>query len=76
MVWVDTFDSGNNDYANGITIDGNGYIYIVGTMYNGSDDDYLTIKYDASGNVIWIDTFDTGSNEYARGVAVDRRVLS
>ena len=70
--WVDTLDNGGADYAYGIAVDGSGNVYIAGKSSNGSNWDFLTVKYDSLGNIIWADTIDNGNDEYAHGVSVDR----
>jgi len=71
VLWAQTYNSGNNDFARGIAVDGSGNIYVTGYSYNGSNYDVLTVKYDPSGNVLWTKTYDSGINDYARGVAAD-----
>ncbi len=44
----------NDDYGNSIQIDNTGNSYVTGAVTRtGSDQDYITIKYDANGNQIW-----------------------
>ncbi len=44
----------NDDYGNSIQIDNSGNSYVTGAVTRtGSDQDYITIKYDANGNQIW-----------------------
>ena len=69
--WADTLNNGDKDYASAIAVDGNGNVYITGYFYNGSNYDYLTVKYDSLGNVIGIGAVDNGGNDYARAIAVD-----
>ncbi len=54
LIWVKSSDGGLglDDYAYGIIADDNGFIYITGEG-NGNHKDFLTIKYDSSGNEIW-----------------------
>jgi len=44
--WTARVDNGNDDRAYGIAVDGNGNVYVTGYSYIGSDDDYITVKYD------------------------------
>ena len=50
-LWNGTADSA--DTARAIVIDNNGNPVITGNTWSGSSDDYHTIKYDASGNLLW-----------------------
>ncbi len=70
--WADTLDNGNTDRANGVAVDNSGNVYVTGESYIGSNYDYLTVKYDASGNIVWVDTLDNDSTDEANGIAVDR----
>jgi len=70
LIWTATYHTGNFVYASGVTVDGNGNVYVTG--FSGSRPDALvTIKYDSSGNTIWSKSFDGGYDEYSRGIAAD-----
>jgi hypothetical protein len=64
----------NNSIANGddgataIAIDDEGNAFVSGYSSNGSDDDYLTLKYDKNGDFEWDVRFDS---EIGHDVAVD-----
>jgi len=47
------------------------FIYVAGSLRNGSDLDYLIVKYDENGNFFWTITYDSGVSDIAYGVAVD-----
>jgi uncharacterized delta-60 repeat protein len=55
QLWVARYNSSTNDGARpaAITVDDTEAVYVAGTITNGFKVDYLTIKYDASGNEIW-----------------------
>ena len=83
LIWADTIDYGGNDHAYGITSDRNGNIYVTGNGYNDTTGkyDFITVKYDTSGNIVWSDRITTGTgydvtidkifNIYATGITGD-----
>lgn len=63
--------SGNaEDRCLGVDIDSNNDIYVTGRSSNGSDDDYLTIKYNNAGTLIWSDVVDNGGTDRAVDIEV------
>src|SRR5258706_1177932 len=46
-----------------IVVDNSGNVYVTGRSFNGSNDDYFTIKYNPSGIEQWTKTFDRGHND-------------
>lgn len=47
------------DEATDIQLSGTGFVYLTGYTYNsGSNNDYTTVKYDVSGNLIWDTKFN------------------
>lgn len=76
LIWSKTFNGAANgpDAAYSVSTDNLGNIYIAGsTLGNGTDYDFLTIKYDANGNEQWIKTYNYASNlsDIARFVLVN-----
>jgi hypothetical protein len=70
--WVKTFDLGTDDWAEDIAVDEAGFIYVTGNTNNGTDLDWLTIKYNADGDTVWARVYDSGYGEdVAQAVAVD-----
>jgi uncharacterized delta-60 repeat protein len=75
-VWTQTFDdpAGGDDQANGVAIDGDGNILVVGQIrVDVGNNDIWVRKYDAAGTEQWTQTHDgpaNGSDE-ARAVAAD-----
>ena len=55
LLWSQTFDGeGLDDIGKAIGLDADGNAYITGTTYkNIGGSDFITIKYDASGNEVW-----------------------
>ena len=64
--WVARYNGPTNEYDEGqaIAVDGSGNVYVAG--YSGGD--YVTIKYDTSGQEQWVARYNGGS---ARAIAVD-----
>jgi len=61
--WVRRYNGAANgfDYARAIAIDDSGFVYVTG--YSDSTatyQDYLTVKYDSSGNEVWVRRYDYG----------------
>ncbi len=78
QLWVKQFGSSDTDFAQGISIDISGNVYVAGSTLgslfgNSSFGDYdaYVAKYDVSGNQIWIEQFGTSDFEYATGISSD-----
>ena len=74
--WVSFYDGpvNNEDHPKDIAIDSFGNVYVTGVSDGGSTaNDYLTIKYNSSGDTIWVRRYDdpTGSGDGATAIAVD-----
>ncbi len=71
--WVKQYDgeSGGDDYAVALAVDGSGNVYVTGSSYGNTGIDYATVKYDADGNQLWVKRYDNGSNDIAVALAVD-----
>jgi hypothetical protein len=73
--WADTIDYGNIDEAFGVAVDHFNNIIVTGVSDKGipymCNEDYLTVKYDSSGNILWLDTLGTETFACAQDVAVD-----
>jgi uncharacterized delta-60 repeat protein len=65
------YDSGNDDEAYGVAVDGQANVYVTGVSGSGADRNFRTIKYDSDGNVLWNKVYDSGEVDEAYGVAVD-----
>ncbi len=71
-VWNRTCGSPSTDYANAVTTDTNGNIYIAGDIYNGSNQyDAFVAKYDPDGNQIWNTTYGNSTDQKAYGIVLD-----
>jgi uncharacterized delta-60 repeat protein len=74
--WAKVYDGPANgtDYGNAVAVDGSGNVYVTGSSTgNKTDRDYLTIKYDSTGQQQWAMTYSSpGSNvDEGRSVALD-----
>jgi hypothetical protein len=72
LAWERSYDSGNEDWANGVAIDPDGHILVSGGSIVGTDDDiFRLIKYDPDGNELWHKTHNPGMNDWPLGLAID-----
>jgi len=75
--WVARFNGPENrdDTPYALTVDGLGNVYVTGESYwsIGNGYDYITIKYNASGQEQWVARYEGSANGYdrARSLAVD-----
>ncbi|MCW3070327.1 MAG: hypothetical protein JWO44_217 [Bacteroidetes bacterium] len=57
--WIQRYDGGQgDDRAAAIKVDAASNVYITGRTFNGSDDDYATIKYNSLGVQQWLKLYD------------------
>ena len=69
VLWKQIYDTGNEDEARDVCVDDNGFIYVAGNTFNGTDYDWLLIKYDPSTTTIpWLMTYDSGGNDKVFGL--------
>lgn len=64
----------DDDTPNSIFVDAGGNVYVTGASFgNSSENDYATIKYDASGTQLWVQRYNgtNNDNDEAVSVAVD-----
>jgi len=77
LLWRQFYNASNGDYTSGIAADSAGNIYVTGyadlhgTSYGSASNDYLTLKYDPSGNMVWAKTYDSGVSDNAYDVVAD-----
>lgn len=71
--WVQRFNGLGDavDRAEKIVADDSGNVYITGRSDNGSNDDYVTIRYNSSGTQQWIRYDDRGGRDRATALAID-----
>ena len=72
LLWSQRYNGMNNgvDRASTVQISTLGDIFIGGRVDNG-DDDYLLIKYSATGAQTWLRTYDSGNNDRGIAMAMD-----
>lgn len=62
----------NTDRARAVAADASGNAYLTGGSFSGTNGDFLTMKYDPSGNLMWNKTYDQfGYDEGAFAAALD-----
>lgn len=79
-LWTARYDNGNpalryNDWAHDVIVADDGSIYVTGRSQQADDsyDDYLTVKYSASGDTLWTRRYNGPANEHdvAYALALD-----
>jgi len=74
--WIAIYSTPNNsshDAAVGLAIDSDNNVYVTGTISNGENYDFATVKYNTSGNEQWVRIYNGPGNghDYAAAIAVD-----
>lgn len=71
-LWAARFnDQGNsNDEATFVTADDNGSVYVTGSSWNGSNNDYCTIKYNPLGFELWVAKYNGPGNQVDKAVCL------
>jgi len=69
QLWTKTYNSSGGS-ALAVAADESGNVYVAGITLD-SYVDYLTVKYDSSGNVLWAHTYGGGYEDFASGLALD-----
>jgi len=75
--WVRRYNGPGNttDWTNAIAVDGFGNVYVTGySDSTGTYQDYLTIKYDSSGNTLWMKRYNGppgNGSDGATAIAID-----
>ncbi|KXK56201.1 MAG: PKD repeat protein [Chlorobi bacterium OLB5] len=61
----------DDDTPNSIFVDAGGNVYVTGASFgNSSENDYATIKYDASGTQLWVQRYNGTNNDNDEAVSV------
>jgi uncharacterized delta-60 repeat protein len=71
-VWVRRYHSGNGeDLARDIAVDDSGNVYVTGYSAGlGTFNDYVTIKYNSTGDSVWVRRYNGPGNGYDYAIAV------
>lgn len=74
-IWESIFNghASGPDTAKAICLDSLGNVYVTGVSWNGTDYDFLTIKYDSTGLEQWVNAYDDSltSNDIAHSICID-----
>jgi uncharacterized delta-60 repeat protein len=72
QLWAATFNGTGNstDTARSIAVTGTN-VYVTGSSWNGSNLDFMTLKYDEQGNLLWNVPYDAGGSDSAVALAID-----
>ncbi len=72
------FGTSGNDYAKGIAVDKDGYVFTsgytsgaFGSFTNAGEYDGFLLKFDGAGVLLWTKQFGTVGTDYVYGIAVD-----
>jgi len=71
-LWVRRYNGPGNgfDVANDLAVDNSGNVYVTGPSYNGTSQDYLTIKYAPNGDTLWTRRYNGSGDGLDRSVAI------
>ena len=73
--WVRRYDGGNGaDKSVALAVDKNGNVYVTGTSPgSGTQEDYITIKYNSSGDTVWVRRYNgpTNNRDFATDLTID-----
>jgi hypothetical protein len=77
QIWQATYGSGTAyNIPRSMKIYNNSYLYIIGESWNAvTNGDFVTVKYDTSGNLQWARTYNTSDSCNDIGVACDVDIL-
>lgn len=73
--WVKRFNGtqSDNDVGNDIIVDANGDVYITGKTFGngGQAENFITIKYSATGNMLWMQEYNGPNSAYDEGKEIE-----
>lgn len=74
--WIRNYNrspTNDDDLPRAIISDANGYLYVTGTSWDGSDENFLTLKYDSQGNRLWDLVYDHNNRDEAVSLCLDNQ---
>lgn len=77
LLWTVRYNStaNDNDRAMAVVTDASNNIYVAGRVFNGGDDDFVTIKYNATGVQQWSKKYDNGGTDRPTSIGIDQSGL-
>jgi len=71
-LWVSRYNAQGNssDQPSAIALDALGSVYVTGYIWNGTDNDYATIKYNSLGSELWIAKYNGSGNSIDKATSV------
>lgn len=72
QAWAARYNTGCVNETTGITVDRSGDIFVIAAACaTNSNSNYITIKYDSTGNQLWVREYDNGGYDYPRAITAD-----
>ena len=77
LLWKRNYNNGTGSThiakGNSVSVGGDGHIYVTGRIYNGFNNDIVTLSYDTGGNLLWKKFYNAGpgSDDIGGNVSVD-----
>jgi beta-propeller repeat-containing protein len=68
-LWTNRYDGGS---PAGIAVDSSGNVFVTGGLLNGTNSDFVTIKYSNAGVLLWTNGYNgPGNSDAPSGIAID-----
>jgi uncharacterized delta-60 repeat protein len=73
--WVRVYNStsSGDDTGTAITVDSSDAVIFAGASGNGTNNDYVVLKYDSAGTTQWAKRYNNGGNDAAHAIAADNQ---